>query len=214
MKRIEILLVLLVILISSGPAYSQNFEGILYGATTYTSKVDSLSAEDIFGQDFSLDETWIKDGYFKVNSSTDFMSIMLWRSVDTTLYWFTRSTGDTLWYDRTDSHPSHIEDYYFVQDADSVAGYNCDALVILRENGNILTYYYNPELTLEPEYYRNATNSAKYEILQLIKSPYLRLVIESDYGIIDTRTLKVEQKELPDELFDLPEYKLLKKMEY
>lgn len=206
--------VLIVLCLGPWRSIAQNFEGVILGATTYESKIDSLSAEDLFGQSFSLDETYIKDGFFKVNSSTDFMSMMLWRSVDTTLYWFSKSTGDTLWYDKTYSHPATIEDYYFVEKADSVAGYLCDALVILKENGTISTYYYSPELSLDPEYYRYATNSAKDKVVALIKSVYLKLVIESDYGRIESKALQVKWKELPDEFFALPKYKTLLESKY
>lgn len=212
LKSIHVLALL--ILIAFSEVTAQNFEGVIYGATTYSSKIDSVGAEDLFGERLSLDETYIKDGFFKVNSSTDFMSMMLWRSKDTALYWFNKSSGDTLWFDRTNSHPAQIRDHYFIEKADSVAGYLCDALVVSMDNGNMLTYYYSPELSLDPEYYRFTTNSAKFQIVQLMKSVYLKLVIESSYGIVVSKALEVEWRELPDSFFDLPEHSQLKELKY
>ncbi|MFT6921687.1 MAG: hypothetical protein ACJA1C_000684 [Crocinitomicaceae bacterium] len=192
----------------------QNFEGILESKVTYTSKIDSLSATDLFGQSSAKDVTFIKDGFFKVTSSTDFMSMMLWRHLDTTLYYFNKSSGDTLWFDRTNSHPGSIVEHQIIRNADTILNYVCDALVMINDKDKVLTYYYSPELSLNPEFYLNATNSAKYEVMKLIKSVTLRIKIESSYGIVDSEAVKITHKKLDDKLFDLPTHSVLKKSTY
>jgi hypothetical protein len=207
-------LTLLLILGISKISFNQNFEGVIHGVTKYVSKIDSVSAEELFGQKISLDVTYIKDGFFKVKSSTDFMRMMLWRSADTTLYWFNKTSEDTLWYDKTYSHPDEFNDHYIVEKVDSVAGYLCDALVIRRDDGGTMTYYYSSKLALDPEYYKGSTNSAKYDVMKKIKSIYLKLVIDTSYGVVESRAMSVEWKKLPDAFFEVPEDAVLKKAIY
>jgi hypothetical protein len=216
---LKITLVIIILLSSivvscSAKKESQNFEGILESKVTYTSKIDSLSAEDIFEQSIAYDETFIKDGFFKVNSSTDFMNMMLWRHSDTTLYYFNKSSGDTLWYDRTNSHSSKIVEHKVILKADTILNYVCDVLVILNDKDVVISYYYSPELSLDPEFYVNATNSSKYEVMKLIKSLILRMKIESQYGIVDSEAIKITHKKLDDKLFELPDHSVIKEIEY
>lgn len=192
----------------------QNFEGVIYSEVTYTSKIESLSAEQIYGQAKSTDVTYIKDGFYKVNSSTDFMNFMLWRHLDTTLYFTHLSSPDTLWYDYTNSHPSEISEFNIIKNSDTILNYVCDALVVLDSKNRVFTYYYSSEFSLDPEYYKNASNSAKYEIMKLCKSVYLRLKMESSYGIVDTKATRINKVTLKDKTFDIPEYKVLKEVKY
>lgn len=192
----------------------ENFEGVLKSKVTYISKIDTLSAQQIYGQDSETNTTYLKDGFFLVNSSTDFMSMMLWRYSDTTLYYFNESSGDTLWFDRTNSHPSKILEYKIIQNADTILDYVCDALIILDNKDKVISYYYSPELPLSPEFYVNASNSSKYEIMKLIQSVTLRMRIESRYGIMESEVVKILHEKLDDELFDLPEYSVLKEVHY
>jgi ABC-type tungstate transport system permease subunit len=192
----------------------QNFEGVLESKVTYISKIDSLSATELFGQSSAKDVTYVKDGFFKVTSTTDFMSLMLWRHMDTTLYSFNKSSGDTLWFDRTNSHPRSIVEHQIIRNADTILNYVCDALVIINDKDKVLTYYYSPELSLNPEFYLNATNSANYEVMKLIKSVTLRIKIESSYGIVDSEAVKITHTKLDDKLFDIPTHSVLRESVY
>lgn len=214
MKRLLYIILIVPFLVSALNVNSQNFEGVIYSTTTYTSKIDTLSADEIFGQSESSEKMYIKDGFYKVNSSTDFMSLMLWRHIDTALYFFNKESEDTLWYDKTYSHPSGIQEYNIIKNVDTILGYPCDALIILDDKFKTITYYFSPELSLDPEFYKHCQNSSIYEVLKLIQSIKLRLVIESHYAIIDSRVQKVIRKKLPKNIFELPKHSFLLKAEY
>ena len=215
MKITIIIIIILSALLSCGNIDgNRSFEGILESNVKYTSKIDSLTTEEIFGQSEETNVTYIKDGFYKVNSSTDFMSMMLWRHSDTTLYYFNKSSGDTLWYDRTNSHPSKIIEYKIIQNADTIVNFICNALVILDDKDKVLTYYYSPELALDPEFYINAPNSSQYEIKKLIKSVTLGMKIETSYGIMESEVVKLTHKKLEDKLFELPDYSVMREIKY
>ncbi len=193
---------------------NQNFEGILESKVTYTSKLDGITAQEIFGKSEETDTTYIKDGFIKSNSNNDLISMRLWRYLDTMSYFFYRSSGDTLWFDRTDSYPYEIMESEIIQNADTILNYVCNALIIHNDRNQALTYYYAPELKLDPEYYVNFSNNSKYEIMKLIKSVYLGWKIESVSGIMEGRTIKLTHQKLDDKLFDIPKHKILKENNY
>ena len=185
---------------------NKNFEGIIYSETTFTSKIDSISTIDLYGTDHSFDTTFMKDGFYKAISSTDFMETMLWRHSDTTVYFTHSYSPDTLWYNYTNSHPTELIEYEL--------NYRCDKLVVRNNKGQVNSYYFSSELSLDPEFYKNCSNSATNEVQKLIKGVCLKLKMESANGTMISEATKIIKTKLKKNTFDLPEYKVLKELEY
>lgn len=207
-------IILLLLTSCASKRSAKNFEGVIYSTAFYSSKIDSLNATELFGQERSEDVLYIKDGYYKAISTTDFMSYSLWRYDDTLVYFLNAQSKDTLWTDRTDSHPGYISKYEIIKNADTILNYACDALIVENDYGHTLTYYYSTQLSLDPEYYVNVKNSAKYDILKLMKSVYLKLKIESNYGTMESVPTRIEQKKLDDKTFELPKHSVMLEAKY
>ncbi|MGM0479681.1 MAG: hypothetical protein ACQERC_10700 [Bacteroidota bacterium] len=188
---------------------TQNFEGIISYETTYESKVQGVSAGELFGQKNSKDTTYFKEGVYLHKVNADQMHYLLWRSVDTMQYFKNRSSQDTIWFDKTNSHPSFIDSTRIEKNADTVAGYECDKLIVYREN-RVYTYFYNSDFKLDPHHYREFSNSAKYEVMKLMKSPTLRLKVSSTTGVMDMIAVNVDVTSLPDSIFKVPDGTLVK----
>lgn len=188
---------------------SQNFEGVITYETTYISKVDGVSADEMFGQNNSKDTTFLKDGFYLHKANTNRMPYLLWRGVDTLHYYKETKDSDTIWTDKTNSHPVFIDSTRVEKDVDNIAGYLCDKLIVYRNN-RVYEYYYNPDFKIEPKYYKEYTNSARYEVVKLMKSPTLRLKVSSPSSVMDMVATNVEIKSLPDSLFKVPDGFIMK----
>ncbi|MGB1294044.1 MAG: hypothetical protein ACPG6V_01090 [Flavobacteriales bacterium] len=200
MKKMIFILPLLICL----QGFAQNFEGVISYRSTYTSNMDGVTVEEMFGQKSSLDQTSIKDGFYLNKSTTGFMNYQLWRSIDTMEYFMNTSSKDTVWFNKTNSLPTHFDSTAFEANADTVAGYLCNKLTVFRGN-QIYSYYYHPDFTLDPKYYNQYLNIAKFEILKLMKSPYLKLTISSPKFGLDMEAVNIKIKHLPDSIFRIPE---------
>lgn len=183
------------------------FEGVLYSDVTYSSKIDTITAQEIFGKEYAKEVLYVKSGFFKLNTSPSAVSMMLWRHTDPKIYFF-KDQKDTLWHMPASQNNSPDFKHFFIHGADTILGHICDALVI-DYGATVLTYYYSPEFNLNPELYSDLTYNSKNKVMQLLKSPTLRLKIESAFGVIDSRVTKIEQKKLTDNVFDIPEHKVL-----
>ncbi len=188
---------------------SQNFEGVITYETTYTSNVDGVSADEMFGQKNSKDTTYFKEGFYLHKANTDRMPYLLWRGVDTLHYFKKTLENDTIWTDKTNSHPAFIDSTSFEKDVEDIAGYSCDKLIVYRNN-RVYEYFFNPDFKIDPEYYKEYTNSARYDVIKLMKSPTLRLKVSSQNGVMDMVATNVDIKSLPDSLFKVPNGHIMK----
>ncbi|MGB0868904.1 MAG: hypothetical protein ACPGSD_04835 [Flavobacteriales bacterium] len=183
---------------------AQNFEGIISYQTSYKSKIEGMSTVEIFGQKTAKDTTYFKDGYSLNISSTDFMHYQLWRSVDTAIYFFHASNPDTIWFDKTYSHPTIYDSMHVDLNVERIEGFSCNKLTVYLKD-KCFEYYYHPNFVLDPKYYQNYWNSSTFEIVKIMKSPYLRLKMSTPNCIIELRAESIEQTQLSDSIFSIPE---------
>ena len=193
-------------------SYTQNFEGIISYKTNYESKMEGITAKEMFGQKSSLDTTYFKDGFYLNKSTTEFMSYQLWRSMDTMQYFKNESSQDTIWFDKTNSHPTTFDSARVEVNADKIMGYICNKLIVYRGN-TTYTYYYSTDFKLDPSHYHQFSNGSKFEIIKLMKSPYLRLKISSPSNGLDMIAVKVNITSLTTKVFEVPDG-ILTKFEY
>ncbi len=189
--------------------FSQNFQGMITYQTTYESKVDDITTEEMFGQKESSDTTYIKDGFYLSKSSTDFMNYLLWRSKDTMQYFRNKLSKDTVWYDKTNSHPSNFDSTNIEENVDSILGYHCNKLIVYTGN-QTYEYYYNPDFKLEPKCYSQYLNISKYNIMKIMQSPYLRLKVSSPINSMDMIAVNILIESLSDSIFQIPDGELVK----
>ena len=202
-----------ILLISLYGCSADSFEGIVRYETTYKSKVEGVLIEDLLGPPSSIDSIYFKDGYYLQKSTTDYMNYLLWRSEDTTQYFRNKASSDTLWFDKTNSHPTVIDSSTIVKKATTILGYKCHKLSVYR-GGSIYTYYYNPNFYLDPEFYKEYTNSSKHQVMTLMKSPYLRLHIEYPGIEMDMIATDIVIEKLSDSIFELPNKGVRSKYDY
>ncbi len=190
---------------------NNSFEGVITYENEVISKVDSLSAEEILGEVSTKDILFIKDGFYKLISNSDFLHFMLWRSIDESVYFYHLSDSMVLWHSKTNKISEFQPNFKLKKNVDTILEYPCDELSFIAENGRITKYYFSSQFALEPKFYKNYTHLFKYDIMKLMKSVYLGLTIENDQIISKTRAIKIENIKLEDDIFKVPTNKKIKR---
>ena len=193
--------------------YGQDFEGIIHYEMTYHSKSAEFSVEDLEKGGGKYVKSYIKNGYYKELTKSSFMSYQLFRHDHKAMYFKHGMEDDTLYHESTLAKTSNEFSYELYEGTDSILNVLCDKLVVKDKYGT-KTYYYSSHYSLNPDYYKNYTLSNKYEILKIMKSIYLRLVMEFEHFVVDITAKTIERKDLKKDTFELPEYKVMAKSEY
>ena len=195
-------------LIISGYSYSQDFEGEIKYELNYISKSSQYTLEIMQNEFGTETTTYIKNGFYKEITDSKFMSYQLFRYVDNRIYFQHKVKSDTLWYSLTISEQKLDFKYEIHEKSDTILNIVCDKLIYQDEYG-IKTYYYSSDYSLNPELYKDFTYSNKYEILKLMKSVYLKLVMEYEPFIVEITATDIKRKVLNDKVFDLPKHTIL-----
>lgn len=67
-------------------------------------------------------------------------------------------------------------------------------------------YYYDPNMYMNPEYFKRHTYGYENKYYELAKAPYIYAVIEYEELRIILKPLSIVEKKIPDEFFILPNY--------
>jgi len=204
MKKIVFIITLLI----AGLSNAQDFEGVVHYKRTFTI-IDNRISIDQLEKEFGKKSTvYIKNGYYKSMDETDFMSMQLYRYIDHKIYFFNKNT-DTLYYMPTNIPEKNKYEYHLTKKTDTILGTVCDRLEI-KINANLTyIYHFSSKYSLDPKFYKNFTLMNKNEILNKIKSIYLRFTAISNELIYTSEAVKIELKKLDNHIFDIPKHKIL-----
>ena len=204
MKKIIFIITLLI----AGLSYAQDFEGVVHYKRTFTI-IDNRISIDQLEKDYGKKSTvYIKNGYYKSIDDSDFMTMQLYRYTDQKMYFFNKNT-DTLFYLSTNFREKNKYEFHLKKQTDTILGVVCDRLEV-KINANLTyIYYFSSKYSLDPEFYKNYTLINKNEILNRMKSIYLKFTgISKDY-ILTSEAVKIELKKLDESIFDIPKHKIL-----
>lgn len=204
MRRILFLIAFL----TSTFLFSQDFEGIVTYKVTYPINNTNLSEQELKAQMGTDVSTYYKNGYYKEDTNSNFMSYQLFRHKDTLVYYKNNIKSDTLFFHRTDAKTDDTFSYDIEKKTDTILGFICDKLSIKDQYGT-KTYYYSSELSLDPNYYKNFTVLNKDKIVKLMQAVYLRLEMSYPALSVDIIATDVKRKKLKTSTFNIPQHQVL-----
>jgi agmatine/peptidylarginine deiminase len=188
--------------------YSQDFEGIITYKIEYTSNNTKLSDKELQEEMGTDVTTYFKNGYYKEDTNSQFMSYQLYRHKDTLVYFKNNTKSDTLYFHKTTAKADVDFSYEISKKTDTILGYVCDQLAVKDKYGT-KTYYYSSELSLNPSYYKNFTSSNKDKIVSLMQAVYLRLDMSFPEISVHIIATDVRRKKLKKSTFKLPKHTAL-----
>lgn len=204
----KIILLITILVFNMTSIFSQDFEGIIEYEINFMPKSTDYSIEFMEKELGKKATTYIKNGFYKELTNSKFMSYQLFRYDKDKIYYKHDISGDTLFFSSTIEKKPYKFEYKIEKKADTVLNIICDRLTYTDNYGTKI-YYYSSEYSLNPKYYKNFTINNKYEILKLMKSVYLKLVMEYDFFNIEIIATDIKRKKLENETFKIPEGKVL-----
>ena len=209
MKKTIILSILIAFYFSS---CAQNFEGIITYENKYTVQDENIDIEQLYKQYGKTNTTYYKDGYFLDLCDSDFMSYHLYRNDKKSRYFTNKNAIDTLYKISTNSKPKTELKYDLKLNADTILNYVCDKLIVYNENGSKTSFYFSSKIKLDQNLYSDFSENHKNEIVNIMKSYYLRMTYENNGFIADMIATNIEEIKLRDDIFEIPKDKYLKEI--
>ena len=186
-----------------------DFEGIITYEYAYFPKTDDYDKAQMTEQFGQHATTYFKNGHYKEISDAVIMSYQLFRNEDSAYYFQNGQGKDTLWKMNVATVDAQEFSYELVENADTISGYQCDALIVKDQYGT-KTYYYNKTIATDPKQYANFKGSNKNKIVAIMESLYLKLEMEYDLYSVEVIAKKVDRLALEEYVFSLPEHTVLK----
>lgn len=87
-----------------------------------------------------------------------------------------------------------------IENADTILGLKCNK-VTLETAARKLSFFYNPELKIDPEWFKNTSGGYYNIIYENTKALYLQVIIETDSYISIVKAEKIVKRKLPDNFF-------------
>lgn len=202
------LLYIIFALINFAFCYSQDFEGVIEYKTNFIPKSNEYTVQFLEAEFGKKITTYIKNGFYKEVTEAKFMSYQLFRYDKNRIYFKNEIEDDTLKYTSTIAKQKSDFTYDIFKKSDTILNVVCDKLVY-KDNYGIKTYYYSSEYSLDPEFYKDYTYSNKYDKVKLLKSIYLKLVMEYEPFIVEITATSIKRKKLRKKVFKIPKHKIL-----
>jgi hypothetical protein len=188
---------------------ADDFEGTIIYEYDYFPKDEAYDKQEMAEQFGQHATTYFKNGFYKEVSDAVIMDYQLFRNDDSAYYFQNGGSKDTLWKMNVGMVENQEFSYEIQKNADTIMGYQCDALKVKDQYGT-KTYYYNRTIATDPKQYANFKGSNKNKIVAIMESLYLKLEMEYDLYTVKVVAKKVERMPLDEETFQLPAYEVLK----
>ena len=208
----KILTLLLPLICSSLIALGQkSFEGKVTYQVRFISNIKGLSSEELTKRCASEQVYYTKGNNYRYDWNGTIDQWSVYRSADKKVYG-KNSLSDTLqWYGVTVNHDT-IYRIDLKENDTTILGYPCDRLMFTCRSG-IQAYYFNRELAVDPDLYKDYKEVNYFAYLSIAKSLALKEVFMTpNYTEIVIAT-KVERIPIDDGLFVLPEGTAMKEIQ-
>ena len=136
----------------AGLAYCQNFEGEMIYKNSFTSKLPALTNERLEALIGNKQEYFIKDGNYKSLTNGGMISMQLYDKQSNKIY-NKSPNSDTLYWLDASINTDNVTGYEIRKNAETVLGYQCDALVLKTRTGT-MTLYYSDKFKLDSLAYK------------------------------------------------------------
>ena len=200
-------LLLLVFIYFPLSVLSQDFEGIIEYEQSYSNNKTNLSIKELHEMFGTHVTSYLKNGYYKEITDSEYMSYQLYRYKDNMIYYKDNFNSDTLFYKATNLKHDIPLNHKLEKNADTILGYACDKLIITDDYGT-REYFFSDKLTLNPDYYKNYSYINKDKIVALMKAYYLRLRMTYSSFTVDIIAKNIKHKKLSRRIFELPKKRI------
>lgn len=199
----------ILLILISGISYTQDFEGIIKYEYNYQPKTNEFSAEFLKKELGGNVISYVKNGFLKQISESEFMSLELYRYKDSKVYFMNGTETDTLRFMDIKKKENISYKHEIVKNADTILNIVCDKLIYIDKYGK-KEYYYSSKLSLNPKYYTNFNYSNQNEILKLTKAVSLKVVSNYNMFVVEKIAVDIKKVRLEDDTFNLPKHSVLK----
>lgn len=187
------------LILLSGPAFSQYFEGKIVYENAFLSKSKSLTVGQLSALIGTKLEYFIRGGNYKTISNSQTVDVQLYDYKTNRIY-NKKPSSDTLYWFNAKINTDTVVTYRFEKNADTVLGYNCDALILQTRTGNT-TLYYSDSFKINNSIYKNHS----YENWSFFTSKSgalpLKIVIENSVFRMESIAVEIERLKLQDDFF-------------
>jgi hypothetical protein len=199
-------------LLLTGTAYSQNFEGKIVYQNTFKSKVNGLTDEQLSSMMGTL-ETYLTNGVTYKNTTNG--TLILWQLYvpkDNKVY-NKISNSDTLYWDDAGVNDDSVIKTELNKNVTEILGYQCDELVLTCKSG-VQKYYFNSKIVADSKAFAKHKYGNWYDYLKNANALPLKSIIESDQFLLTSTATEVTPMKIDSKEFKLPEGALTAKSPY
>lgn len=203
MKTRKVLLLSVLTLVVLTGIKAQGFEGKIAYQNAYTSKIPNATSEQFTAMMGSTQEYFIKGDSYKSVMNGSYSQWQLYVPSENRLY-SKLAVSDTLMWSDGNSNPDESVKYEIQKSEVEILGYKCDALVVQTKTGKT-TYYFSKKIKVDPKLYENHQYGNWALVIGQIKSLPLKIEMETPQFTLVSEAIEVQEMELEDSFFDLPE---------
>ncbi|MFN8360597.1 MAG: hypothetical protein U0264_11845 [Candidatus Kapaibacterium sp.] len=192
--------------VSTKPA--EYFEGVITFEDTYTSSNPEVNVEALKAQYGSQSEFTYHNGSYKQVYNGSVLKWVLYTKHDNRTY-VRSSMTDTLFYvDCLESNESIVSSE-LDSHQDTVMGRTCNILHVKANDlsGNLSrtsTYYFDPTITINPEWYENVRFSSHDKIYAIMKSLPIKTIHETENYTVTSVAVSMKKQAIDSSVFQLP----------
>ena len=146
------LILTLSLILATGLAYCQSFEGEMIYKNSFTSKIPALTNERLVALIGNKQEYFIKGGEYKSLTNGGMITMQLYDKQSNRIY-NKRPNSDTLYWLDASVNTDNVTGYEIKKNAETVLGYPCDALILTTRSGTT-TLYYSDKFKLDSSAYK------------------------------------------------------------
>jgi hypothetical protein len=201
-----------ILFFSATLAHGQSFEGKIAYQTSYKSKIPNVTDEQFTGMMGTNQEYLFKDGNYKSITNGSLVQWQLYINKDNKLYTKMSSAPAILWNDGA-TNPDKVIKAEVNKNVITIAGYQCDELILTCESG-IQKYYYNGKLKADAKLFENHKFANFYEVISRTNAVPLKMVIETAQFSLESVATDIKAMKLEESEFLLPANSQLMKSPY
>lgn len=182
--------------------YTQFFEGDIIYDFEMIDKTGETSSEQLKMVMGDYQTFTIKGNKYR-NSFDGLLEMTQIYDGKDTIFQYMNGVPNLQWIDAA-AYDDHIIESNIVENADTIAGYNCHLLTVTTSEEKH-QYYYSPHIAINPDDYRNHKYGFWDFFVSKTNSLPLKVVTESDSEIITIEAVEVNEMKIGDYKFELPD---------
>jgi hypothetical protein len=210
MKRTLIASCLLILFYASSIA--QNFEGKVNYQNSFKSKIPNVTDDMLTQMMGTTVEYNLKEGNYKTISNGTFLLWQLYVQQDNKLYTKFANSNSIFWNDGAENKDEVLK-IDLNKKALEILGYKCDELVLTCKSG-VQKYYFTSKFKVDPKLFKNHRFGNFYEYVLKSQAVPLKISIDNIQFSMESVATSVQEEEIDDTLFELPEDAMLEKNPY